>query len=157
MRLTLINQYYRPDISPTAQLSASLAEHRAKRGDRVTVISSRGEYVVRRRGSAFAASSKSNPRVIRLWTPSLGKVTLLNRLLEYLAFYVMALWHAVTLPRQDVIVSLTTPPYIALAAVLHKLLHRRTRVVLWNMDCYPDVIERANIIRKGGVISRALR
>ena len=32
MRLTLVNQFYAPDISPTAQLAASLAEHRAAQG-----------------------------------------------------------------------------------------------------------------------------
>lgn len=156
MRLTLINQFYRPDISPTAQLSASLAEHRAKLGDRVTVITSRGAYVPagdikRRRGE------NENPRVLRVWTPSLGKATLVKRLLDYGSFYAQTLWHAAALPRQDVIISMTTPPYIALAAVLHKLIHRRTRVVLWNMDCYPDVAERAGLIRKGDVLSRILR
>ena len=28
MRITLLNQFYAPDISPTAQLAASLAEDR---------------------------------------------------------------------------------------------------------------------------------
>ena len=42
MRLTILNQFYRPDISPTAHLSASLADHRAKAGDVVTVVTSRG-------------------------------------------------------------------------------------------------------------------
>jgi glycosyltransferase involved in cell wall biosynthesis len=40
---------------------------------------------------------------------------------------------------------------------MHKTLHRRAKVVLWNMDCYPDVVERAHIIRKGGLLSRVLR
>ena len=42
MRLTIVNQYYVPDISPTAQLAASLAEHRAARGDHVTIIAGSG-------------------------------------------------------------------------------------------------------------------
>ena len=158
MRVTLINQFYRPDISPTAQLSASLAEHRAALGDRVTVLTSRAEYVAAGgRPARHRARPNHNPRVIRLWTPRFGKTTLLRRLIEYLSFYLLALWHTLLLPRQDVIISLTTPPYIVLAALLHKLFHRRTKVVLWNMDCYPDVIERAAMVRKGGVISRVLR
>ena len=40
LRLTLINQFYPPDISPTGLLTASLANHRAALGDYVTVISS---------------------------------------------------------------------------------------------------------------------
>lgn len=156
VRLTLINQFYRPDIAPTAHLSASLAEHRANMGDRVTVITSRGAYVSAGADQRRRAEHE-NPRVLRIWTPSLGKSTLLKRLLDYGSFYVQTLWHAATLPAQDLIISLTTPPYIALAGILHKLIHRRARVVLWNMDCYPDVAERAGLIRKGRLLSLALR
>jgi len=61
------------------------------------------------------------------------------------------------LRRQDVIVTLTTPPLIGLAALFHKLLHPRTKIVLWNMDCYPDVLEAAGMVRPGGIASRLLR
>ena len=45
MRLTLLNQFYAPDISPTAQLAASLAEHRVTLGDEVTVVTGRAGYL----------------------------------------------------------------------------------------------------------------
>jgi glycosyltransferase involved in cell wall biosynthesis len=64
---------------------------------------------------------------------------------------------AVLLPRQDVIIALTTPPYIALAGVLQKIIHPRTRLVLWNMDCYPEAVERTGMIRPGGIVSRMMR
>ena len=44
MRITIVNLYYPPDVSPTARLAASLAEHRAGLGDEVTVVTSRGRY-----------------------------------------------------------------------------------------------------------------
>jgi glycosyltransferase involved in cell wall biosynthesis len=156
MRLTILNQFYRPDISPTAHLSASLAEHRAKAGDVVTVVTSRGGYVP---ASADAAEAErhGNPRVFRVWTPRLGKAALWKRCVDYLSFYLGAAWRLVRLPAQDVIVSLTTPPFIAWAAVLHKLLHRRTKLVLWNMDCYPEVAERSGVLRAGGLAARVMR
>ena len=71
MRLTLINQFYTPDLSPTAHLSDSLANHRVALGDEVTVVASKGGYVA---ASGAAASERdSNPRVHRIWTPRLGK------------------------------------------------------------------------------------
>lgn len=155
MRLTIINQFYKPDVSPTAHLAASLAEHRAATGDEVTVVTSRGGYASVASGAC--GPETKGPRVLRVWTPQFGKSNLVKRCLDYCTFYLLAAWRLLTLPRQDVIIALTTPPFIAWVAVFHKLLHPKTRVVLWNMDCYPDVAERAGVIKPGGVVSRILQ
>jgi len=155
MRLTILNQFYIPDLAPTGHMAASLAERRAELGDDVTVITSSGGYVSE---SATASGSKStNPRVYRLWTPRLGKSTALARIVDYVFFYILATIRSITLPKQDVIISLTTPPFIAWTAIFHKLIHRSTKVLLWNMDCYPEIAERASVIEKGGFISRVFR
>ena len=62
----------------------------------------------------------------------------------------------VTLRRQDVVITLTTPPYIAWAGVAHKLIHRKTRLMLWNMDCYPEVAERAGAMKTGGTLAKVM-
>lgn len=156
MRLTLVNQFYAPDISPTAQLAASLAEHRAARGDRVTVITGQAGYL---EDLAPTGARQADPglRVRRVWTPDLGKSSLWRRLLGYVTFLVGATARLLVLPRQDVIVAMTTPPFLVTSAVLHKLLHRRTRIVLWSMDCYPDAAERFGELRAGGILSRLQR
>ncbi len=153
MRLTIVNQFYRPDPSPTAHLAASLAEDRARRGDTVTVIAGSGSYTG---GAGRPAESRrgANPRVRRVWTPGLGKTTHLRRLVDYGAYYAFAAAKLLTMPRQDVIITLTTPPLIARAAALHKSLHPRTRLILWNMDCYPDMAERGGVMRRAGFAAR---
>jgi colanic acid biosynthesis glycosyl transferase WcaI len=156
MRLTLVNQFYAPDISPTAQLAASLAEHRAEQGDRVTVLTGRAGYLTR-------VSADETPegvegvRVRRVWTPDLGRATPPRRLGGYFAFLAGAALRLLLLPRQDVIVVMTTPPYLFLAALLHKVLHPRTRVVLWSMDCYPDAAEQLGALPEHPVVTRAFR
>lgn len=156
MRITIVNQFYRPDIAPTAHLAASLAEHRASLGDQVTVIAGKGAYTApdtkgRERGAA------ANPNIRRVWTPGLGKANLVKRLTDYAFFYLFAAFKLLFMPRQDVIITLTTPPLISWCALLHKRLHgRRTRLILWNMDCYPDVAERTNVIKPGGLLARFL-
>lgn len=156
MRLAIVNQYYAPDISPTAQLAASLAEHRADLGDQVTVITGRAGYL---EGLSPAGALRVGPglRIRRAWTPDLGKSSVARRLLGYVSFLVGASVRLVALRRQDVIIAMTTPPFVVLTALLHKLLHRRTRVVLWSMDCYPDAAERFGELRPGGATSRLLR
>jgi len=155
MRVTIINQYYAPDISPTAHLAASLAEDRAARGDDVTVVASLGGYVPT--SSDAKAELEGNPKVHRLWTPRLGKGSILKRCVDYLCYYVLCAWTLMTMPRQDVIISLTTPPYIAWTAVLHRLFHPDAKIVLWNMDCYPDAAERLGVMREGSLSSRLMR
>jgi glycosyltransferase involved in cell wall biosynthesis len=156
MRLTILNQFYPPDISPTAHLARSLAEHRAAHGDQVTIVTSHGGYVQPHRSRAIGYS-RMNPRIVRLWTPQLGNKRKLFRVLDYAAFYIAAGIYLVRLAPQDVIVSMTTPPFIAVTALLHKLFHRDTKLVLWNMDCYPEVMERYGIVREAGWLARIMR
>jgi len=155
-RITIVNQFYPPDLAPTAHLAASLAEHRANRGDEVTVITGVAGYVP---APVAAGRDRSEGRIrrIHLWTPALGKSTSAKRLSDYTSFLAMTAARLAVLRRQDVIVSLTTPPYVVVAALFHKLLRRRTRIVLWSMDCYPDAVERLGSMRPGGLVSRVLR
>jgi glycosyltransferase involved in cell wall biosynthesis len=155
MRITLINQFYPPELAPTGHLAASLVEHRAALGDEVRVLTGRGGYVS---GTSGATTSEGDlVKVHRLWTAGLGKSRVAFRLIDYASFYVQAAVRMLLLPRQDVIITLTTPPLIGLTAALHKCLHPRTRIVLWNMDCYPDAAEAVGLIRRGGLLSRLVR
>lgn len=165
MRITILNQFYVPDISPTAHLCASLAEYLAGRGHEVTVVASRGGYVAAPSSSKDAGPDglpQNGPgpgglRIFRLWTPQLGKSSILKRCIDYATFYTLALWRLLTLPRQDAVIALTTPPYIAWAAIAHRLLHPSAKVILWSMDCYPDAAERLGVLKRGGMTSRFLR
>jgi colanic acid biosynthesis glycosyl transferase WcaI len=155
MRLTIINQFYTPDLAPTGHMAASLAEHRAARGDDVTVITSTGGYVPQ--SPVERRSAETNPRVHRLWTPRAGKRTPGARLVDYAVFFLAAAVRASTLPRQDLLIALTTPPFIAWTAVMHRVFHPGARIVLWSMDCYPEIAERTRVLRAGGLTSRFLR
>lgn len=150
LRITLVNQFYPPDLAPTAHLTASLAGHLAAAGHRVTVITGGEGYVGERSGRDTTAAD--GVRVVHLWTPALGKGSVAKRLSDYASFLVGATARLAVLRRQDVVVSLTTPPFVVVSAMAHKLLHRRTRVVLWSMDCYPDVIERLGSRTGGGPV-----
>jgi colanic acid biosynthesis glycosyl transferase WcaI len=161
VRLTIVNLFYPPDLAPSAHFASSLAEHRAGLGDEVTVVCGTGSYLG---GSASSGpnngsdgSSRSSVRVIRLWTPALGKATALRRLGDYLAFLLGAVLRLTVLPRQDVALVLTSPPLVEVSAVPHRLLHRRTRLILWTHDVYPDAAEQYGTIRPGGPVSRTLR
>ncbi|QDU32285.1 putative glycosyl transferase [Poriferisphaera corsica] len=155
MRITILNQFYKPDISPTANLAASLAEHWAAKGHEVTVVASQGGYV---EGADFAKSSLDHGvRVHRCWTPALGKKNLLSRAIDYGCFNLGAFLRALRLPKQDIIFSMTTPPWIGLAGNLHKMKSRQTKLALWFMDVHPEIGEVTGMQKPGGLISKVLR
>jgi colanic acid biosynthesis glycosyl transferase WcaI len=157
MRVTLVNLFYPPDLAASAHLAASLADHRAAQGDEVTIVCGRGGYLGGAERGARSSRAADAPTIIRLWTPALGKATHARRLGDYVAFLGGAVLRLLILPRQDVVVALTTPPYTLAAAVAHRLLHPRTKVVLWSLDLYPDAAEAYGTIRPGGFVSRILR
>jgi colanic acid biosynthesis glycosyl transferase WcaI len=161
VRITIINLFYPPDLAPSAHFVASLADHRAALGDEVTVVCGTGSYLGGSERDAGMARDRGGvtrrPKVIRVWTPALGKASTSRRLGDYLSFLVGAVIRLLFLRRQDVVIALTSPPYILSAAVAHRLVHPRTRVVLWSHDVYPDAAEAFGTIRPGGMLSRALR
>lgn len=149
-RITLVNQFFPPDISPTAHLTADLASHLAAGGDEVTVVTGGEGYI--KDAARGHDRTEDGVDVVRLWTPALGKARIVTRLSDYLSFLIGSTLTLVRLPRQDIVISLTTPPFAVLGAVAHKLVRRRCKVVLWSMDCYPDVIERLGSRTAGGPV-----
>ena len=164
VRVAIVNLFAPPDLAPSGHLAASLAEHRAALGDRVTLISGTGSYVVGHPGSGPGgtgpgANGRRPPRYgsIRIWTPSLGKGSIGRRVADYVAFLLGATVRLAVMPRQDVVIALTSPPYILVAAAVHRWLHPGTRVLLWSHDLYPDAAEAYGTVRQGGTVSRACR
>jgi glycosyltransferase involved in cell wall biosynthesis len=155
LRLLILNQFYAPDVSPTAQLAASLAERRAAAGDAVTVVTTGGGYEGGKTGRTVP--DPPGVRVIRLPIAGFARTRTGGRLADYLSFGLLAAGRAVTLARHDVVVAMTTPPFLELAAFAHRAAHPGSRIVLWNMDCYPDAAERLGTLAPGGTASRALR
>ena len=153
VRLCLLNQFYAPDISPTAQLATSLIEHRARRGDECTVVCGSGGYADALDNRPLAGGV----RVRRVWAPRLARGSVVARAWTYTTYVVAALWTLLRMPRQDVIIAMTTPPFVYLVALAHKLRHRDTRVILWSMDVYPEVAERLRAVGPGDALPRLLR
>jgi putative colanic acid biosynthesis glycosyltransferase WcaI len=157
VRVTLVNLFYPPDVAASGTFVASLAEHRASMGDDVTVVCGSGAYVRAVPPGEGRSRRSTGPRVRRMWTPGLGKASTPRRLADYLTFLVAATVRLITLPRQDVVIAMTSPPFAHVAAIAHRLLHPGTRVVFWCHDVYPDAAEEYGTIRRGGAVSGMLR
>ncbi|MFO0960460.1 MAG: glycosyltransferase [Isosphaeraceae bacterium] len=135
-RILFINQYYWPDNASTAQHLADLAESLAARGFDCHVLCGKGAY---KPGSAPLPSDEVHQgvKIHRAGATSLGRGSTLRRMADYLSFYANAAIRCATLPRFDVVVTLTTPPIIGLLGTLWRRF-RGARHVSWSMDLHPD-------------------
>ena len=154
MRILLLNQYYRPDLAATGQLLADLAEDLARRGHETYVLCSCRTYD----GGAATHALRDVVRgvnIIRVSASGFGRRCHVGRFIDYLSFYLLAAWRALWMPKPDVCISLSTPPFIGLVGVLLKLL-RGSRLALWTMDLYPEVLVAYGMILPRSIVYRAL-
>jgi hypothetical protein len=146
MRVLLLNQFYKPDTAATGQLLADLAVTLARRGHEVHVICGRSGYS----GGVMTTAGHQivdGVHVHRVKTTGFGRRRLAGRTVDYLSFYFSAAWRALVLPKPDVCVSLTTPPFISLIGlVLSKV--KGTRNVIWVMDMYPEIAAAYEVLSR---------
>jgi putative colanic acid biosynthesis glycosyltransferase WcaI len=154
MKVLLLNQFFHPDLSATAQIATDLAEDLAAAGLEVTALASRGTYL----GGAVLPRRERHRGVdvVRVAATSLGKRTLLHRAVDYASFYATASLALATLPRHDVVVALTTPPLIAATGLVAQAL-KRSRLVCWVQDLYPEIAVAFGALREGSLAARAMR
>ncbi len=154
MKVLFVNQYYLPDHSATARLLADLAEDLAREGEHVRVLASRGGY----EGGAWLPPEEviEGVRVGRVPATSLGKRHLAGRALDYVTFLGLAGAALARSAEVDLIVSLTTPPMLGPVSVSVGRL-RKTPVVSWVQDVYPDTAIALGFVPGSGVTSTTLR
>lgn len=154
MRILFLNQYYIPDTAATGQLLADVAEEMAAQGHEVDVVVSRRRYAGG--GETLPAEELINGvHVHRVGATGFGRASKIGRLFDWLSFYCLAMWQAFRLPKSDVCVSLTTPPFISLIGLMLSKL-RSTRNVIWVMDVYPEIAVAYGVLPPRGVSCRIL-
>lgn len=153
--LLFVNQHYAPDLASTGQHLTDLAEHLAAEGFEVHVLCSRGHYLSGEM-DVPAEETRNGVEVRRVGTTAFGRDSQLGRMADYASFYVQVLWHLLTGPDYDRVVTLTTPPLLPVAAALAWVLRSRSYGI-WSMDLHPEAEAAIGMIKPGGFLDRALR
>ncbi|TVQ32408.1 MAG: glycosyltransferase WbuB [Phycisphaeraceae bacterium] len=155
MRILILNQPFHPDVVATAQIAKDLADDLVARGHNVTAIASRSIY-----GQSGASLPKRETvdgiEIIRVGVSVFGKKSTLGRLADFANYYIQAALRGLFMRRFDVVICLTTPPYIAIVGLLMRTF-RGSRVVYWLMDIYPDVMAAHGMLQERSLLYRFLR
>lgn len=150
IKILLLNQAFWPDVAATAQHADDLARYLAAHGDDVSVVASRSIYG--ERGSSLPKrDNREGIEIYRVGLQLFGKRGITPRIFDFTLFYLAAAWRCVILPRHDVVICFTTPPFIALVGVLLKWI-KGTRLVYWTMDLYPEVAGAAGVMKHGSLL-----
>ena len=150
MRVTFLNHRFGAQPIATAQLLAEFAAGLSADGFQVTVIVADG-------ADGADCGDPPNPtgvQVVRVAATAFGKRRPLARASDYGSYLVGAMWQLARLrPRPDVVVALTTPPLLALAAqsICRPL---GVPVVAWVHDVYPELAVALGRIRRGTPLQR---
>lgn len=134
MHILFLNLYYPPDAAPTGAYLRDVAAELVRRGCRVTVLASAARY--RAAAAETAAEHDEGVSVLRGSWASHAR-TPLGLFARYGAWTVLR--GLAVRPRPDLVVALTSPPFLGLAARLIAA-GRRAGHAHWVMDLYPDVL-----------------
>src|SRR5881227_3171784 len=105
-RLLLVNQHYYPDVASTGQHLTDLAEHLAREGYAVEVLTGRGKYVAGKMNAPMR-EVRNGVTIRRLRTTSFGRSSHVGRIVDYLSFYVKVLVALLFGRRRDGVLFLT--------------------------------------------------
>jgi colanic acid biosynthesis glycosyl transferase WcaI len=144
LHVAFFNRSYYPDTSATGQLLAELAESLvAEHGCRVSVVTGvpllpAGERNAGARGWLLSRERHGGVEILRAAGTRLAKRRFVGRVTNYVTYFLSACYAGLRLDRPDVIVALTDPPIVGLAAWLAG---RRFDVplVMAYKDVFPEV------------------
>ncbi len=152
--LLFVNQHYHPDIAATGQKLTDLAEFLAGSGHHVSVLCSNGKYESGKL-KVPKREVRNGVHIQRVGSGSLGRSSVLRRLLDYAGFYLRVCLYILFSRNHDYIIYLTTPPFLSFLGGM-MLKFKGQRYGIWSMDLHPDAEEVLGVLQPGGFFIKAL-
>jgi glycosyltransferase involved in cell wall biosynthesis len=145
VRVCFFNRSYWPDLGATGQLLTELAEDLVRDyGCEISVVAGPPLLTqpaaarLGRRWMPVRREAQQGVQVYRAAGTTFPPRRLVGRASNYLSYFVMACLAGLAVPRPEVVVALTDPPIIGLAALLTARRHG-AKLVFWCQDIFPEV------------------
>jgi colanic acid biosynthesis glycosyl transferase WcaI len=147
-RLLILNQYYWPGVEATANLLTQLAEALAEDYD-VTVVTGAVKEDVPSR------EVRNGVTIIRIRSTVYERSRLSRRGLNYVTYVLGIFRHAFALPRPDVVLCMTDPPFVGAIGLVVARRFRKPLVVI-SQDVFPEIAVQLGRLTNPALVS-ALR
>ncbi len=155
-QLLVVNRYFHPDRSATAQLLTDLVVTAVHEGIATTVLTSRQLYN-EPDAELPARATHLGAEVRRLWTTRSGRSPLAGRALDCATFCASAFCALLASARPgDVILAKTDPPLLSVVAWAAARI-KGASLVCWCQDLFPEAAAAAGVRLARGPAGRLLR
>ncbi|MEQ1688390.1 MAG: glycosyltransferase family 4 protein [Sphingopyxis sp.] len=135
--LFIVNRFYHPDHSATAQIASDLGAYLAAKGWSVCALASRYRYEPG--PPLLTTETVDGVTIRRLHSSGFGRTSKVGRLIDYASFTLLAFLHTVRHARRDdIVICKTDPPLLSVSLAIASRL-RGARLVNWLQDLFPEV------------------
>lgn len=139
-KILIFNHIFWPDNINTARHISELAEELVTRGWDVTAIVGNRYYVDHNKVIKPKKGVWNGVKYNRVYIPPFNQKKNIQRLLT--SFWLICSW-IIRLPfigKYDAIIIGTNPPFVYLLVPFIKLFKRKTKILMWGFDLYPEAI-----------------
>lgn len=157
MKILLLNQHFYPEIAATSQIASDLAEDLVRAHFSVSVVTGTPSYLEQTELSSPITRQEIHQGVCihRVFTTSFNRHKKWGRIANYLCFYWAAFWKLLCIQRPDVLICMSTPPYLVLLGLFLKWM-KGVRLVFWLQDLYPDLAIAFGVFSPRGFLTKVL-
>ena len=150
-RLTLISQYFYPEMISTGHILTELAVELAKKGIKTSVICAQPTYYSNHKIDKDI--TYKGIAIRRTFNTQFDKNSLKGKLLNSFSFFIGTLWMVLKEQGNYPVVLVTNPPFIGLVGLIYKILKRRSYILIIH-DLYPDIAVNLGYIRNDSLVAQ---
>jgi len=139
-KILILNHVFWPDQQNTARHISELASELVKRGWDVTASVGNRSYLNHRKKFFPMKGMWNGVSYIRIKTPPLDQKSNAQRLMTSLWLIFSWILKLPRLGKFDIIIIGTNPPFAYLLVPFLKMIKRKSKIILWGFDLYPEAI-----------------
>lgn len=153
LKILIINQYYPPDTSATAEYLQKVVKVLSERHHFVKVLAGRPSYAPIETHPWYFHRREVNNKVVieRIGSTAYSRFRMIGRILNYFSYLFLAFLRALTI-KADIIIAMTDPPITGVIGALVALLKRS--IFLYSIqDLHPDMALASGMVKKGFLVN----
>lgn len=149
MKLTILSQYFYPELISTGQVLTEIAEGLTAKGFQIRVICAQPSYY--NSNKVDKVMDYNGIHIERVLSTQLNKNSFVGKILNAISFFVAVFGKVLFDPDRAPLLIVTNPPFLPfLGYLLFKINKRRYNILI--QDVYPDILYRLNYLKRSSVI-----